>query len=82
LGDRVTPAELFRLGTLGGAEALGMEASTGSLERGKDADICLIELPDYVEGVVDVLSRVVFGSDTAPVREMYVRGKRLVLRQL
>jgi guanine deaminase len=77
LGERVTPAELFRLGTLGSAEALGIHAAIGSLEPGKDADISLIELPAYVDGVADVLSRVIFGSDTAPVREAYVRGKRL-----
>lgn len=77
LGDRVAPADLFRLGTLGGAEALGMEKAIGSLEPGKDADICLIELPDYVEGEANVLSRVVFGSDTALVRETYVRGRRI-----
>lgn len=77
LNHRVSPDELFRLGTLGGAEALGLEASIGSLEMGKDADISVIELPPYVEGVSDVLSRIVFSSDTTIVREVYVRGKRL-----
>ncbi len=77
LEERVSPAKLFRLGTLGGAEALGFDAATGSLESGKDADICLIDLPEYVQGLQDVLSRVVFGSDSAPVREAYVRGKKL-----
>ncbi len=77
LGHRLLPAELFRLGTLGGAEALGMDATIGSLEPGKDADLCVIELPLYVEGLADVLSRIVFSSDTTIVRETYVRGKRL-----
>ncbi|WP_240806745.1 guanine deaminase [Polyangium spumosum] len=77
LGDPITPEALFRLGTLGGAEALGIARETGSLEPGKDADFCVIELPDYVEGRSDVLSRIVFSSDTTPVRETYVRGKRV-----
>lgn len=77
LNDRVSTAELFRLGTLGGAEALGLEGAIGSLEVGKEADICVIELPPYVEGAADILSRVVFSSDTTIVREVYVRGKRL-----
>lgn len=77
LGNRVVPDELFRLGTLGGAETLGMDATVGSLEAGKDADVCLVELPTYVEGMTDVLSRIVFSSDTTPVRETYVRGKRV-----
>jgi len=77
LGNRLSPAELFRLGTLGGAETLGMDAAIGSLESGKDADFCLIEMPPYVEGMADVLSRIVFSSDTTLVRGTYVRGKRL-----
>lgn len=77
LGHRVSPGELFRLGTLGGAEALGMDATIGSLEAGKEADLCLIEMPDYVHGLADVLSRLVFGSDSSVVRETYVRGKRV-----
>ncbi len=78
LGDPVAPEELFRLGTLGGAEALGLDHETGSLEPGKDADFCLIELPAYLHGQDAVLSRIVFGSDTTPVRETYVRGRRVV----
>lgn len=78
IGDPITPEELFRLGTLGGAEALGLAGETGSLEAGKDADFCVIELPAYVEEHGDVLSRVVFSSDTTPVRETYVRGRRVV----
>lgn len=77
LGQHVEPAELFRLGTLGGAETLGMDKRIGSLECGKEADFCLLELPAYVEESSHVISRVVFSSDTTPVREVYVRGKRL-----
>jgi guanine deaminase len=78
LSHRVSPAELFRLGTLGGAEALGMDHTIGSLEPGKEADLCVIELPSYVEDLSDVLSRIVFSSDTTVVRETYVRGERLI----
>lgn len=77
IGEAMTPEELFRMGTLGGAEALGMDSVTGSLEAGKDADYCVIELPKYVTTLRDVLARVVFGSDTAPVRATYVRGKMI-----
>jgi guanine deaminase len=79
LNHRVLPAELFRLGTLGGAEALGLESVIGSLEVGKEADMCVLELPTYVDGLSDILSRIVFSSDTTLVREVYVRGKRLTL---
>jgi guanine deaminase len=78
LKHMVLPEKLFRLGTLGGAEALGLDKVIGSLETGKEADFCLIEVPAYVHDVADVLSRIVFSSDTTPVRGTYVRGKRLV----
>jgi len=77
IGQTIAVSELFRLGTLSGAEALGIGAETGSLEPGKDADFCVIELPEYLNEKDEVLARVVFGSDTTPVREAYVRGRRL-----
>jgi guanine deaminase len=78
LGNRLSPVELFRVGTLGSAEALGMDSAIGSLEPGKDADLCLIELPPHVDVLIDVLSRIIFSSDSTLVRETYVRGKRLI----
>jgi cytosine/adenosine deaminase-related metal-dependent hydrolase len=40
------PAELLRLGSLAGATALGVNAITGSLATGKQADLTVISLPD------------------------------------
>ncbi|HRI71457.1 MAG TPA: guanine deaminase [Polyangium sp.] len=77
LGNQVLPEKLFRLGTLGGAEAIGLGKVIGSLEPGKEADFCLIDVPAHVQVLADVLSRIVFSSDTTPVRGTYVRGKRL-----
>ncbi|HCT13889.1 MAG TPA: guanine deaminase, partial [Corynebacterium nuruki] len=42
LGSPLSVAELLRLSTLGGAEALGVEDSVGSLEVGKDADLVVL----------------------------------------
>jgi 5-methylthioadenosine/S-adenosylhomocysteine deaminase len=40
----LTGAELLRLVTIEGARTLGLEQRIGSLERGKDADLCAISL--------------------------------------
>jgi cytosine/adenosine deaminase-related metal-dependent hydrolase len=39
-------AQLLRMATLSGAEALGWQQETGSLEPGKSADLAVVPLPD------------------------------------
>ncbi|MGN0095503.1 MAG: guanine deaminase [Corynebacterium sp.] len=43
LGAPLDVGQLLRLATLGGAEALGVEESVGSLETGKDADLVVLD---------------------------------------
>jgi imidazolonepropionase-like amidohydrolase len=38
-----TPIEAIRIATLNGAKAMGIESKTGSIEKGKDADLILID---------------------------------------
>jgi 5-methylthioadenosine/S-adenosylhomocysteine deaminase len=42
--DILSPADLLRLCTLDGAAALGIEDRVGTLEPGKDADLCAVSL--------------------------------------
>ncbi|MCS6849874.1 MAG: amidohydrolase family protein, partial [Gemmataceae bacterium] len=44
-GLHVAPATLLRWATLSGAEALGWQEETGSLEPGKSADLVVVPLP-------------------------------------
>jgi imidazolonepropionase-like amidohydrolase len=46
LGDTqppLGPTDWLRLGSLEGARALGIEAETGSIEVGKDADLIVVD---------------------------------------
>ena len=79
------PLEWLRMGTLGGAEALGLEADIGSLESGKEADLLLVDprltLP-LRGGPVDedpaaLMSRLIFRAHPSMVRAAYVRGRQL-----
>ncbi len=88
-GFDVTPGLVLYLATLGGARALGLGRTTGSLEPGKDADFVVLDLSSFDqslanrgEGEVDkLLSRLVFLSDDRNVEQTYVRGRLCYERQ-
>jgi len=46
---RMTPAEAITAATINGAHALGLGASIGTLEAGKQADFAVMGVPDYRE---------------------------------
>mgnify|MGYP001071843438 CR=1 FL=1 len=73
------PEELVEMGTINGARALMWEKETGSIEKGKNADMILIDLnkPSLVpmlNPVNDIPARVL-GSD---VDTVIVKGKVLM----
>jgi cytosine/adenosine deaminase-related metal-dependent hydrolase len=41
----ISAEDIFKLATIGGAKALGLEKEIGILERGKKADIIAVPLP-------------------------------------
>jgi imidazolonepropionase len=44
---KMTPAETIFAATLNGARAINRESTVGSLEKGKKADIILLDIPNY-----------------------------------
>jgi len=83
-GPALGPLDWLRLGTLGGADALGMGDVVGSLEEGKEADLIAVD-PSYaapIPGVSDddpedLASRLIFRAHPDMVRAAWVRGRRL-----
>jgi 5-methylthioadenosine/S-adenosylhomocysteine deaminase len=62
----------LRLLTLGGAEALGCDRETGSLARGKQADMAAIRV-----GATSAVEESIVAASTAAVRGTWVAGRRV-----
>lgn len=72
---------VFRMATIGGAKAVGMEDKIGSIEVGKKADLAILNLynfhtfPSYD---VDPISRIVYSATRADVETTIVDGEILM----
>ncbi len=82
LSPTVMPAEkVFELATLGGAKAMGLEDQTGSLEKGKKADIAIVQLDNIYStpvNEVDIMSQLVYAVGAQDVVTTIVNGKILM----
>jgi 5-methylthioadenosine/S-adenosylhomocysteine deaminase len=74
--DALTAAQVLRLATLGGAEALGLAAETGSLRPGKAADVTVLDLTGSPFLPADVPeAAVVYGGSPERVTVTLVEGR-------
>ncbi|HEX2140878.1 MAG TPA: amidohydrolase family protein [Candidatus Limnocylindria bacterium] len=83
----MAPGEWLRLGTLGGAEGLGLGDRIGSLEVGKEADLIAVDasmtLPlggmraISADGPDEILSRLIYRCHPDMVQAAWVRGRLL-----
>jgi 5-methylthioadenosine/S-adenosylhomocysteine deaminase len=69
--------KVFRMATLGGAKAMGLEHEIGSLEVGKKADVVILDLNDfhtYPATNVDPISRIVYSATRGEVETTIING--------
>lgn len=72
------PGELLRLCTLGGARALGLDDRVGTLEPGKEADLCAVSLAaPHVRPVHDPVAALFHSARGSDVVLTAVRGRVL-----
>lgn len=69
-------ADAFRMATLGGARALGLDREVGSIEPGKKADLVLLDAaaPGFVP-LNDPVMQLVYGETGSAVRTVLVNGE-------
>jgi 5-methylthioadenosine/S-adenosylhomocysteine deaminase len=82
LNATLLPAEqVLRMGTINGAKALGMEQHIGSLEKGKKADVILIDLvkphltPVLLGEFSNIIYNIVFAAQGSDVETVMIDGK-------
>jgi guanine deaminase len=80
----ILPQKAYYHATLGNAELLGLEAGTGNLLPGKDADFIVINVnrnyPDFTfHNVEDLLAFLIYLGHANFIEAAYVRGRRLEL---
>jgi 5-methylthioadenosine/S-adenosylhomocysteine deaminase len=75
-----TPASVLVAATRGGAAALGLESETGTLETGKWADLCCVDLSSpATQPTDDPLRRLVFSGGRDLVSDVWVAGRHLLV---
>lgn len=76
----VAPASvILRAATMGGAAALGLEDSIGSIEVAKQADLVAVDLGrPHTQPVFDPVSTLVYAAGRGDVRHVWVGGEHVV----
>lgn len=68
--------QVLRMATLNGAAALGLDAKIGSLEAGKQADLCAVRLDDWLlQPCFDPASHLVYVAGREHVSHVWTDGK-------
>ena len=80
--NAISAREVLRLATIGGAQVLGLADKVGTLERGKRADVVIIDLQQArTQPVYSVESAIVYAASGSAVVTTIVDGKILMRRR-
>ncbi|GAB4185830.1 MAG: TRZ/ATZ family hydrolase [Wenzhouxiangellaceae bacterium] len=75
-------AEVLAMATINGARALGIADETGSIEVGKSADFCAINLDEpETQPVHHVISTLVYAAARHQVSDVWVAGRQLLAQR-
>jgi 5-methylthioadenosine/S-adenosylhomocysteine deaminase len=77
----MTGYDALRIATIGGAQALGMGADTGTLEKGKKADLIAVNMRNaWLQPIreEDIITNLVYNDNGSDVSHVMVDGRLLV----
>jgi len=71
--------QVLEMMTINGAKALGLEQRIGSIETGKQADLCALDLgAPETQPLYNVVSQVIYAASRRQFTDVWVAGKRLL----
>ena len=77
--ERVSASEIFRMATIEGARAIGIDESTGSLEVGKSADIIAIDTnAPHLIPIHNLFAQLIFAAGRDDVCDVWVDGEQVI----
>ncbi|HKI48126.1 MAG TPA: amidohydrolase, partial [Desulfobacteria bacterium] len=77
--DVANAHQILKMATIGGAKALGIEKETGSLEKGKKADIIVVDLNSpHLCPLFNPTSALVYSAGGADVKDVIINGVPLM----
>lgn len=77
--ESLSAFQALEMATINGARALGIEEVTGSLEKGKSADLVAVNLGEIEsQPVYNPMSQLVYNSSAGKVSHVWCRGKALL----
>ena len=77
--ESVTARQAVRMATIGGARALGLDDKVGSITKGKEADMIVVEASSVeMHPLYDAVSHLVYCAERHMVTDVWVRGQRLM----
>ena len=77
--DAAKAYQVLKMATLGGAAALGLDEETGSLEKGKKADIIVVDLTSpHLCPLFNPVSTLVYSACGSDVKDVVVNGVPLM----
>ena len=77
--EAVNAFQALEMMTINGAKALGMDTSIGSIEPGKAADFCAIDLScPETQPLHHVVSQVIYAASRRQVSDVWVAGRRVL----
>lgn len=74
----ISAKDALRIALEGGARAMLLKDSIGSIEVGKDADLSIINLKNVLwQPINDIVNQLVFGENGSSVETIYVKGRKI-----